>query len=41
MKVTLEYRRQLPTTGFITGFEARSSEKIVVKARGEKGSEAC
>jgi len=28
------------TTGFITGFIAKSSEKLVVKARGEKGSEA-
>jgi len=29
------------TTGFKTDFEARSSEKFVVKARGGKGSEAC
>lgn len=31
----------MPTTGFITGFVARLSEKLVGKARGEKGSEAC
>jgi len=30
-----------PTTGFKTCFAVRSSEKLVVKARGEKGSEAC
>ena len=29
------------TTGFITGLVAKSSEKLVVKARGEKASEAC
>jgi len=34
-------RSQNTTTGFKTCFVARSSEKVVVKARGEKGSEAC
>ena len=29
------------TTGFKTGFVARLSERLVVKAGGGKGSEAC
>jgi len=33
--------KTVSTTGFKTCFEARSSEKLVVKARGGKCSEAC
>jgi len=39
--VSPKFQVGIPTTGFKTCFVARLSERLVVKARGEKGSEAC